>query len=453
MWCGAKVAYFALLCKCFVVFFTQKSQNKMEKKIDLDEVSSVESSHQTTDSRSNDEMAEQKPTFDSGIFSHLPFILKRSCNILQEKTAKDVFLLSALSCISSVLTQYTTIYDGRVYYSNLNAYIVGLSGSGKGAMDYAQDLMKKIDEERRKEQAAKDKVKRLFIPIDITATLFKQMLQDNEGIGLLYENEGTTLANAFKSDYGDYSDVFRKSFAHETIRCARKGESIDITIPKPKLSVCISSTFGQLTLAVPDAEDGTFSRFAFYETPNELESLDFYNVFAPNKKDYHKTFEIFATELYYFYEKMQKGHYEFSLSNLQQTKLVDYFISEKRQILQILGTDINGTINRLAIILVRIAMILTILRRYEDKKLDTQQLICSDLDFDIAFKIFEVLKQHAITIFLRLPKNKKLGNADSAYKTQIKSLYASGRFKTQTELAKFLHVGQAYVSQVLSGKK
>ena len=52
----------------------------------------------------------------------------------------------------------------------------------------------------------------LLIPANSSATAVYQTLNENNGIGLIFETEGDTLANTFNSDYGNYSDGFRKAF-------------------------------------------------------------------------------------------------------------------------------------------------------------------------------------------------------------------------------------------------
>ena len=61
------------------------------------------------------------------------------------------------------------------------------------------------------EKPQKPAERMLFIPANNSTTGVFQLLSDNEGKGLIFETEGDTLAQAFKSDYGNYSDGFRKA--------------------------------------------------------------------------------------------------------------------------------------------------------------------------------------------------------------------------------------------------
>src|SRR5690606_26699081 len=80
------------------------------------------------------------------------------------------------------------------------------------------------------EKPSKPPERMLFIPANNSVTGVYQLISDNEGRGLIFETEGDTLAQAFKSDYGNYSDGFRKAFHHETISYYRRTdrEYVDI---------------------------------------------------------------------------------------------------------------------------------------------------------------------------------------------------------------------------------
>src|SRR5690554_8197541 len=82
----------------------------------------------------------------------------------------------------------------------------------------------------------------LFIPANNSSTGAYQLLGDSDGRGLIFETEGDTLAHAFKSDYGNYSDGFRKAFHHETISYYRRTDREFVDIESPCLSTVLSGT-------------------------------------------------------------------------------------------------------------------------------------------------------------------------------------------------------------------
>ena len=86
----------------------------------------------------------------------------------------------------------------------------------------------------------------------------------------MFETEGDTLANTFGSDYGNYSDGFRKAFHHETISYIRRKDREYVNIKHPKLSTLLTGTPRQILNLISDAENGLFSRFAFYYLDTKL---------------------------------------------------------------------------------------------------------------------------------------------------------------------------------------
>jgi hypothetical protein len=103
--------------------------------------------------------------------------------------------------------------------------------------------------------------------------LVPQILNDNAGVGLMFETEGDTLAQTFKSEHGNYSDGFRKAFHHEKISYLRRKDREYITLEIPKLSALLSGT-RQVQSLIPDAENGLFGRFMFYCMNIRLQWID-----------------------------------------------------------------------------------------------------------------------------------------------------------------------------------
>src|SRR5690606_27721471 len=114
------------------------------------------------------------------------------------------------------------------------------------------------------------------------------------GKGLVFESEGDTLANIFKTDYGNWSNILRKVFHHEPVSQLRKTDNVYIDIEEPQLSVAISSTPNQLKRIISDAENGLFSRFAFVFTDPIEEFLD---VFSMEGGDISKAFDKASQDL------------------------------------------------------------------------------------------------------------------------------------------------------------
>jgi len=71
--------------------------------------------------------------------------------------------------------------------------------------------------------------------------------------------------------------------------------------------------------------------------------------------------------------------------------------------------SLNGTINRLGIITFRIAMVLTVLSNFENGTL-SQELECTDVDFENALRIASIGRNNAYSAYSRLPKPRMIHN-------------------------------------------
>ena len=253
----------------------------------------------------------------------------------------------------------------------------------------------------------------LFIPANSTATVVYQTLNQNNGVGLLFETEGDTLANAFNSDLGNYSDGFRKAFHHETISYLRKKDREYVEIQKPKFSAILSGTPEQVFNLIPSAENGLFSRFIFYVMPTEIVWHDMFDDSDGPTAD--ELFEEIGRDFYSFHKLLTAQTVRFTLQPEQKQRFNAFFSQTQQEYAAIFGNDIIASVRRLGLILFRFAMILTVLRQMDDGTFpppsgndDGQRpeavLTCADADFATALAMVKVLLQHTVTVFQALPR-------------------------------------------------
>ena len=233
---------------------------------------------------------EQMPTFPKSLFPKLPEFLQKVVQVASSDEERDILLLGSLVAISACLPKVSGIYDGKRVYANLFLFITAQASAGKGRLVHCRQLVNLVHKEFREqakvhkqhyelelaeynankgkiegiEKPAKPPEKMLFIPANNSSTGAYQLLGDSDGKGLIFETEGDTLAHAFKSDYGNYSDGFRKAFHHETISYYRRTDREYVDIESPCLSTVLSGTPKQVSALIPNAENGLFSRFIFY---------------------------------------------------------------------------------------------------------------------------------------------------------------------------------------------
>jgi Primase C terminal 2 (PriCT-2). len=227
-------------------------------------------------------------TFSQSVGAQLPGILKRIVADAVSEVDADLLILGSLTVFSACIPNVYGVYDRREVFANLFLYVTASASSGKGRLSLCRHLAAPLHRELREQyRKSMEKYKQeqvqyvvnrkngdmeepkeppfltLFIPANSTATVVYQTLSQNDGVGLLFETEGDTLANAFNSDLGNYSDGFRKAFHHEAISYLRKKDREYVEIMKPKFSAILSGTPEQVFNLIPSAENGLLQPLHF----------------------------------------------------------------------------------------------------------------------------------------------------------------------------------------------
>ena len=366
--------------------------------------------------------------FPSEIFDQLPDLLYRITSKGTSPEDKDILLLGSLVSMSSCLPNIYGVYAEREVFANLFLFVTAQASAGKGRLTLCRKLVepihKAIREQNRAEfeayqrelteyAAAKgDKInmekpqepplKMLVIPANNSATGLFQILNDNNGKGLIFETEGDTLALTFKSEHGNYSDGFRKAFHHETITYNRRKDREFVEIDAPRLSALLSGTPKQVAALIPNAENGLFSRFIFYFMNIRYEWKDVFSGESGQTLDHY--FDHLGAQFHELYKclESQDKPMRFCLTVSQQQQFNSYFEQTQIQYIELCGEDYIGTVRRLGLITFRIAMILTAIRIMDTGELHSP-LVCIDTDFNIAMEMVKVLVQHAAHVFQQLP--------------------------------------------------
>lgn len=362
------------------------------------------------------------PTFSQEIYSFLPELLADVIRKAKNNEDADL-LLGSITAISACLPNVSGRYAEREVFPNLFTFISAQASAGKGRLTLCRHLVKpihdnlkhlyilEIDEYRRQlneynqdkkthEQPAEPPIKTLLIPANSSATSVYQVLNDNGGVGLIFETEGDTLANTFKSDYGNFSDGFRKAFHHEMISYTRRKDREFVELTKPRLSALLSGTPKQILALIPDTENGLFSRFIFY---NMNLRIEWNNVFSENSETLDEYFEHLGHRFFAFYQTLQQSQpIRFSLSSSQQEQFNSFFEKVQLEYSNLFGTDIIASVRRLGLITFRLAMVLTALRLMDSRSV-TPVSVCDDLDFRSVLIMAQVLLQHTAHVFGNLP--------------------------------------------------
>lgn len=365
------------------------------------------------------------PSLPESVFADLPQILRQAVGSMNTRQEKDLVLIGSIATLSCALLPFRTIFHGRTIFPNIYLFVPGPAGSGKGRLDFCWRLVRPIHEEKRelwqlavstyKEELEryrnlprKDKsnatppvqppVTLLRVPANTSATSFAQVMADN-GNMIMFETEGDTVVNTFKSDYGNYSDNFRKAYAHEEFGYLRRGnDNEEREIHNPRLSVVLSGTPEQVKSLIPNAENGLLSRFIFYclsPTDEWIDGFSGYDTDRPLEKVFDELGQGFKD----FYHRLNTlPEVWFRLSLVQQQQFNDFFKAEKVRMRGLNGDLYTASSHRLSWAALRIAMVLTALRIMDSGNIQSS-IECSDTDFGITMSIIRTVTEHNDYVF------------------------------------------------------
>lgn len=374
-----------------------------------------------------EEIEETSPTFSDQINKEdLPPFLSKMLNRALSTSDSDLLLLGAITAMSACLPNISGFYAERDVYPNLFLFICAQASAGKGRLSLCRRLVEpihdsfkelyRIEQQSYTEQKAEweankrigpepqePKRKVVIIPANGSSTAVYEHLNDSDDKGLIFETEGDTLANTFKSDYGNFSDGFRKAFHHETISYTRRKDKEFVEIKAPQLSAVLSGTPHQINSLIPNAENGLFSRFIFYTMSTQIV---WQNVFATNdsKTSIDHYFFALGQEFKQFHDILKAGRkHRFTFTENQMAEFQEFFDKTQMTFFENNGHEIIGSVRRMGLITFRIAMILSAVRLMYTGLYETEVIVCDDRDFRTTLTMVKVLLKHTENVFGQLP--------------------------------------------------
>jgi hypothetical protein len=355
------------------------------------------------------------------IYQNLPESIKELTAPFQDRE-RDIVLLSSLGVLSASLPRVYGIYDSNRYSPHLYLLIIAPPASGKGAMGKSKKLIEKIHREIKQisldgiadcKENQKDKKNKSaqcpeleikLVPGNVSSSKIYKHLQNSPHGILIFETEADTISTMLKQDWGNFSDVLRKSFHHETVSISREIEDKYFEISEPKLSLVLSGTPNQVSALINSQENGLFSRFVFYY----FDEPSYWKDVSPQGEtiDTGLLFSNAGTEILKLYNKLidKNGEVEVRLTQAQWNRFnerMDYIV---KSLIEIKKTDILPTIKRNGVIMFRICMILTVIRNKDN--IDSSQILyCDNKDFNSACAIIESAIDHSIVVSNLLSSN------------------------------------------------
>jgi hypothetical protein len=375
------------------------------------------------------------PTIPMEAINLMPDLFREGARAFDDNPRKrDVFLTSALCIISGCMPNVLGVYDQERVYPHLFSFIIAPAASGKGVLKNAKRLGDKID--KRFEEASKVQMKEyeremieykallskrkkddpipekpeepqrkmLFFPANTSQAMMMQMLNDNDGRGIICETEADTMSGTNKQEWGDYSPIMRGAFHNEKISVARKTNKEIIVVENPQLAISLSGTPAQVPKLISSAEDGLFSRFIFYAFKGEIVWRD--PSPRPGGIVYNDHFEALSKTVIQMYDFFENSPTTIYLTPEQWAILNSAFHDKLMNVVIFTSEDAASVVYRLGLILFRTCMIFTALRKFENGDC-SPDVTCTDEDFQAALMLSDVYLQHSLLMFNNLDEQKE----------------------------------------------
>ena len=362
--------------------------------------------------------------------SKLPVTIQRTLEGKNNPVEQDKTILTSLDLLAMAEPNVYGIYGGKRVYTPFYLFILGLAGiSHKGAVDDVKELLMPIEKhiqaqyyaqladykeqhaewETRKSQRGKGAesagpepeepvYRSLFVSADSSAAAFKSDLYSFGGRGMIFSTEADTLTQALSQEWGQFTDVLRMAFHHESITSTRTKDKQHIVIDEPQLGLLVTCTPKQISslLSPKQNENGSSSRNLFYVAKEELGWKSPFEEKEPIADRYREIGQS-VKQMYDLLVKREKNRIQILLTEEQQQAFNAHFKPLLPEQVGLYGIEFAAFIVRIALVAFRLMMVLTTLRNFEHGHLaDTQQqaFVCTDNDYQTAMTIIDCLVAH-----------------------------------------------------------
>lgn len=371
------------------------------------------------------------PHFDRAVIDRFPGLLSDVLKVAADDREYDLMVLSSLTVLSTIMPGVSGMLKKQLYKPPFYTLIIGPSGSGKGCInvvrkladpwqDYIFDISKaKVKEyEEQKElsdnykaqvRAAKGKKpagpppeepvpvcqKRLHMSgYTTTARMIEQLDVNSPYASFLYETELESVNNTIMQDFGGYSYVLNQAFQHERIGCSSKTNGTSF-IEFPELGFLATGTPGMLLKLIPSTESGLYSRLLIYRITGRADYQPLTS--GDDTMCSVRYFERLGQRVLDMAVHLERSPTFVVFSDKQRKRLDRYFEREYNNVRVFGNDDVASVVLRHRLIIFRIAMTLTGIRKGETKG-TTEEIEILDDDFDIAFHIGTRCLSHSLLV-------------------------------------------------------
>jgi len=223
-----------------------------------------------------------------------------------------------------------------------------------------------------------------------------------------------TLSQTLRSSYGQFSDVIRCLFEHETISQLRRQNNEFIEIQAPHISMVLSGTYNQLAPLIKSRENGLMSRFACYVVTERADFLDeawddganqaWDATDANQAPSPYALIDKQADLLGALYLQQVNSDHQcyFAFTDAQRQQIKRMFRAEYNNYSEAYGAEFDQTLKRMPVIMKRFGMVLSGLRLDPSQPLP-YHVECSDEDFKTVMLLGHKLLMHSAATYNLLP--------------------------------------------------
>ena len=236
----------------------------------------------------------------------------------------------------------------------------------------------------------------LLVPPNTSKSQLIADLETADDRGLIcYTSEMDAFTAAVATDYGKHAPELRMIYHHEPVGLNYKGDGRMVYVPHPRLAICMSGTLQQLVNFVPYREDGMLSRICFYLLPSNPEWVSA----EPDEAafDLKKLFQQLGREVADLFHFLEKNPTRVTFTK-EQWRIHDrLFRSLLGRVLLEDEENTQSIVNRHGLMMIRIATLLTAIRKYEQRSV-AKQCICTDVDFQTALSLVQTMLVHSLRV-------------------------------------------------------
>ena len=385
----------------------------------------------------NEEIRASTPYISDEVFTRLPDFLKEALQPARNKRERDILLLGILINLSACMPQVRILFDQRPFSPHLYLLVVAPPAAGKGLLDLARMLPESVNnylkgENKRKKEAYEQELKTWeeshshhpkkgqqatdtsSVPTpeepdyyylcgapNTSKNQIISRLKTNADLGLIINTtELDMISGAMKQDYGKHDDVFRAAFHHESVATDYKVDKQIICAETPRLALCLSGTLNQLPAFIHSMDNGLYSRFLIYTCGARWK----YRSAAPIKgqENYIAFYKRLSQKVLDMFLFFQQSPTEVTLTDRQWEEHTAYFDSLLNEVASEQADAPGAIVLRAALMVVRIAAILTAIRKSESA-MRMKEYICTDDDFHSAMQIVQSTINHSLLLASSLP--------------------------------------------------